>query len=156
QRRGGPRLVRGDLRHPAAAGVAGVQRVPAAACAVSNGQLERRRPQLPHRLRRHQCPFQPEAAAAVTHKPASDRSDEGFTLVELLVTITPLGVITTAVMTVIITVQRTQLFQMDTTVSMDETRQALDRMRTEVRASRRVLTTSTASQLHVWIDSDQD
>ena len=92
----------------------------------------------------------------MTLEPASARSDEGFTLVELLVTIMLLGVITTAVMTVVITVQRTQLFQVDTSVSMDETRQALDRMRTEVRASRRVLTTSGADRLDVWVDRDQD
>ena len=82
--------------------------------------------------------------------------DDGFTLVELLVTVMLLGIVMSGVMTVVITVQRTQLFQVDTSVSMDETRKAMDRMRTEVRASRRVLTTSDEKGLDVWVDKDQD
>ena len=92
----------------------------------------------------------------MTRRPVPDRDDDGFTLVELLVTVMLLGIVMTALMTVVVTVQRTQVFQVDTSVSMDETRKAMDRMRTEVRAARRVETTSTATRLDVWVDRDQD
>lgn len=81
----------------------------------------------------------------------------GFTLVELLVVMGIMGIITTALMTVIISTSRTQVYTDQMSDVMDDGRVMMDRIRKELRAARRVLDAgSTASTLHFWVDQNQD
>ena len=86
------------------------------------------------------------------------RRDDGFSLIELLVVIALLGVVTSAIATVVITTTRAERFATQVREVMDEGRVSLDTIRREVRAARRVFADSNqaAGQMHLWIDQNQD
>lgn len=93
--------------------------------------------------------------------------DAGFSLVELLVVISILAVVSTAVVAVILSTQRAEQFQSRLQEVIDDGRLSLSRIRQEVRSARRVLPTSCVTpddpancfpsgRLHFWVDRNQD
>ena len=98
--------------------------------------------------------------------PGGPRSGEGgFTLVELLVVMLLMGVIGATTTGVIVSTLRTEQVQSEMQEVMDDGRIALQRIRGEVRAARRVFETSCepattdctpSSRLHFWVDQNQD
>lgn len=85
-----------------------------------------------------------------------DSDDSGFTLVELLVAVSLIGIVGAAVMSVVVSTSRAQVYQSDLREVMDDGRVSIGRIRKEVRQARSVLPGSTASQLRFWVDENQD
>lgn len=92
------------------------------------------------------------------------RSQAGLTLVEMLVVMVILGIVGTATVSVISATSRTHQFTSSLQEVIDDGRLSLARIRTEVRAARRVLETSCesasvcepSSRLHFWVDQNQN
>jgi prepilin-type N-terminal cleavage/methylation domain-containing protein len=83
-------------------------------------------------------------------------SEQGFTLVELLVTITIMGVIATSITGVVISTFRVEQNQASLQDVVDDGRISLQRIRRELRAARRIHEDSDAGALRFWVDQDQD
>lgn len=91
-------------------------------------------------------------------------SEQGFTLVELLVVVLLMSVIGGATTSVIVSTLRTEQLQSEMQATMDDGRIALERIRKEVRAARQVFETSCetatdctpSTRLHFWVDQNQD
>lgn len=81
--------------------------------------------------------------------------ESGFSLVELLIVIALLSVVAGATTSVIIATSRSNQFGEELRRVMDDGRVSLDRIRTELRGGRRVLS-GTATKVHWWTDQDQD
>lgn len=84
------------------------------------------------------------------------RADDGFTLVELLVTVMLMGVIATAITGAVIQSLQTEQDQQRIQDVVDDGRLSVQRIRQELRQVRRVYESSGPDRLHVWIDGDQD
>ncbi|MGH3442634.1 MAG: PilW family protein [Nitriliruptorales bacterium] len=94
------------------------------------------------------------------------RTQQGFTLVELLVAMGIASVVGMAILTVTIQTMRTEQFTDQLRTVMDDGRTSLDRVRKELRAARKVYAEETcadpvagcltSSTLHFWVDQDQD
>lgn len=82
--------------------------------------------------------------------------DEGFTLVELLVSIVVMSIVAASILTVVVATQRSENRQGSLQEAMDDGRLSMNRIRTQLRAGRRVLPTSNAQQLYWWSDFNQD
>lgn len=80
----------------------------------------------------------------------------GFSLIELLVVISLLTVVGSAILTVIVTTSRSNVFQRELRTVMDDGRTSLDRIRKELRGGRRVLNGSGAYHLYWWVDQNQN
>jgi prepilin-type N-terminal cleavage/methylation domain-containing protein len=89
----------------------------------------------------------------------------GFSLVELLVVISIMGVIAAGATSVVLATQRSEQYQRELQTVMDDARISMERIRKELRQARRVLPDSCedpatsctpARQLHFWVDHDQD
>jgi prepilin-type N-terminal cleavage/methylation domain-containing protein len=85
-----------------------------------------------------------------------DRDERGFTLVELLVTITIMGVIMSAITSVVISTLRVEQNESSLQDVIDDGRLSLQRIRQELRAARRVHEDSGPGNLRFWVDQDQD
>ena len=98
-----------------------------------------------------------------------DTRQSGFSLPELLVVIAILGIVSTAITSVILSTQRAEQFQRGLQEVIDDGRLSLSRIRRELRGARRVLATSCAmgqtigsatcepsDRLHFWVDQNQD
>lgn len=85
------------------------------------------------------------------------RADErGFTLVELLVTITIMSIVAGSITSVVMSTFRVEQNQASLQDVVDDGRLSLQRIRGELRAARRVHEDSDASSLRFWVDQDQD
>jgi prepilin-type N-terminal cleavage/methylation domain-containing protein len=85
------------------------------------------------------------------------RSDEGgFTLVELLVTITITGIIMAATTATIISTLRVEQHERTLQDVIDDGRVSLQAIRAELRAARRIHEGSDARSLRFWVDQNQD
>lgn len=95
------------------------------------------------------------------------RSDDGVTLIELLVVMLLMGVVATAIMNVVLSMNRTQQYTLSHQQVMDDGRVSIDRIRKELRQARLVYaaftcgadetaTCTTSSKMHFWVDADQD
>lgn len=91
--------------------------------------------------------------------------EDGFSLLELLVSIALLGIVAGGVTSVIISTQRAEQFQSQMQTVMDDARISMERIRKELREARRVLPDSCqdagtacepSAQLHFWVDQNQD
>jgi prepilin-type N-terminal cleavage/methylation domain-containing protein len=84
------------------------------------------------------------------------RGEAGFTLVELLVTITIMGIVASAITSVVMSTMRVE--QQESTLQdvIDDGRISLQRIRQELRAARRVHEDSGPGNLRMWVDQDQD
>lgn len=88
--------------------------------------------------------------------------DDGFSLVEVLVVMLVSGVILAAIAGVVVAMMRTQVFVSTTRENLDDSRVAVERIRQDLRGARRVQLTgpagsaSSATQLVMWIDENQD
>jgi prepilin-type N-terminal cleavage/methylation domain-containing protein len=91
-------------------------------------------------------------------------SEAGVTLVESLVVMFIVAIIGTATNALVISAQRTERVTQDMRVGMDETRQAMDMMRRDLRSARRVygahpnasLPASSELVLNLWVDGSED
>ncbi|MDX1620255.1 MAG: type II secretion system protein [Nitriliruptorales bacterium] len=83
-------------------------------------------------------------------------SQDGATLVEMLVVIVILGAVSTAVFGLFYSSNRAYHFTSDVREVMDDGRVSLERIRRELRAGRRVFDDSNAQRMHFWVDQDQD
>jgi prepilin-type N-terminal cleavage/methylation domain-containing protein len=81
---------------------------------------------------------------------------DGFTLVELLVTIAIGLTVLGAVMTMATSSLRTQRFGTDMASAMDEARFAVEWMRRDIRQAQRIDVASHATSITLWVDGDQD
>jgi prepilin-type N-terminal cleavage/methylation domain-containing protein len=90
------------------------------------------------------------------NRPPAVGEEHGFTLVELLVTIAIGLTVLGAVMTMATSSLQTQRFSTDMAGAMDEARFAVEWMRRDIRQAQRVLDSSTATSLTIWVDRDQD
>jgi prepilin-type N-terminal cleavage/methylation domain-containing protein len=96
--------------------------------------------------------------------PMSRRSTEGesgFTLVELLVVMMILGVVGSAITSVVISTMRVEQNQQQLQDVIDDGRISIERVRRELRAVRRVYEFSEEAdhpqdRLRVWVDQSQD
>jgi prepilin-type N-terminal cleavage/methylation domain-containing protein len=88
----------------------------------------------------------------------SRRADgqQGFTLVELLITLVLGALVLSAVTTTAISSLQTQRFSTDVANAMDEARFAVEWMRRDIRQAQRVDGTSTGTSLTIWVDRNQD
>ena len=84
------------------------------------------------------------------------RGEGGFSLSELLVVITVLGIVAAGTMTVVVTTSRANVYSRELRTVMDDGRISLDRIRKELRGGRRMLAGSTAHHLYWWNDENQD
>lgn len=85
------------------------------------------------------------------------RAQDGVSLVELLVTIIIAGIIGAAVVTSVVTANRTERTMQSVRDNMDEARIALDRVRVELRGARRVFADPTDGlHLSYWHDRNHD
>lgn len=80
----------------------------------------------------------------------------GFTLVELLVTLTIMGLVASAITSVVISTMRVEQNESTLQQVVDDGRLSLQRIRTELRGARRIHEDSGPSNLRFWVDSDQD
>lgn len=85
-----------------------------------------------------------------------DTGEQGFTLVELLVTILILGIVMTGITSVVISTLGTEQYQRQLQDVVDDGRVSLQRIRQELRGARRVLDSSSSDRLHFWVDQNQD
>lgn len=83
------------------------------------------------------------------------RTEAGFTLVEMLVTILIMGVVTGAITTVTVSMLRNQTFQEQMTQAQDEARHVFERIRPELRSARRV-EAGTSGKAELWVDDNFD
>lgn len=84
------------------------------------------------------------------------RGDGAFALVELLVVMVVMSIVGAAVLGVVLTTFRSNQYQGALREVMDDGRISLDRIRTELRGGRRVLTGSDPYHLYWWVDRDED
>lgn len=84
------------------------------------------------------------------------RDERGVTLIELLVVVSLLSVVLGAIWTVVWSSMRTERFTTEMRVVMDDGRVSLARVRKELRAARQALGGSDESNLHFWVDQNQD
>lgn len=83
-------------------------------------------------------------------------SDDGFSLIEILVVIAILGVVSAATFTVVLTTMRTERFTSQVKDTTDDARVSIERIRQQVRQARLIESGSTAQGLRFWLDADQD
>lgn len=86
---------------------------------------------------------------------APRRDESGFTLVELLVVILLTGVIASAITGVIVSTLRVERQQQQLQDVIDDGRIAIERVRQELRAVRRVYEDSDERAMRVWVDRNQ-
>lgn len=82
--------------------------------------------------------------------------EEGFSLAELLVTLSIMSIVGILVVTLLITALRTDDYSRQETSALDELRFATEFMTKEIRQARLVYPDSTDQYLHIWIDYDID
>ncbi|MEX2549494.1 MAG: prepilin-type N-terminal cleavage/methylation domain-containing protein [Nitriliruptoraceae bacterium] len=80
----------------------------------------------------------------------------GFTLVELLVAVVVMSIVMGGITSVVISTTRVESDQQELQQVVDDGRVSLTRIRQEVREARRILAGSDGSQLHFWVDRNQD
>jgi type II secretory pathway pseudopilin PulG len=84
------------------------------------------------------------------------RADDGTSLVELLITIMVAGIIGAALVTSVVTVNRTERTMQAVRDNVDEARISLDRLRIELRGARRVFHDPDGTHLQFWLDRNGD
>lgn len=89
----------------------------------------------------------------MTGRPASD---DGFSLIELLVAILILGVVGGATFTVVLSAQRSQRFTEQVQAATDDARLSVERIRQQLRMARLVTQPSGPSGVRFWVDENQD
>jgi prepilin-type N-terminal cleavage/methylation domain-containing protein len=82
--------------------------------------------------------------------------EDGFTLVELLVTIMIMGIVMGGLSSVVVTTMRNEQYQRELQDVIDDGRISITRIRQEVRGARRVFANSSGDRLHFWVDQDQN
>jgi len=82
--------------------------------------------------------------------------EQGFTLVELLVTIVIMGIVASGITSVVVSTLGTEQYQRQLQDVVDDGRVSLQRIRQELRGARRVLDSSAPDRLHFWVDQNQD
>jgi prepilin-type N-terminal cleavage/methylation domain-containing protein len=87
---------------------------------------------------------------------ATTRADAGFTLVELLVAITIMGVVASSITSVVLSTFRVEQHQSTLQDVIDDGRISMQRLRRELRAARRIHEDSGPRNLRFWVDQDQD
>jgi prepilin-type N-terminal cleavage/methylation domain-containing protein len=84
-------------------------------------------------------------------------SEQGFTLVELLMVVLITSIIGGAIVGVVLSVSRAERVALDVSNNLDSARIAVERVRDVVRASYAICDDSTDQMLHVWRDdADED
>lgn len=84
------------------------------------------------------------------------RGEQGAGLVEVLVVMVVLGILSTAVFSVLAATVRAEHMAGEVRGEIESVRVALDRLRKELRSTREVRTGSDADTLNLWLDSNQD
>lgn len=84
------------------------------------------------------------------------RTEDGFTLVELLVVMVILGIVAGGTTSAIIATMRSNSYGEELRRVMDDGRASIDRIRRELRGGRSVLAGSDAFELNWWVDQNQD
>jgi len=84
------------------------------------------------------------------------QEEHGFSLVELMVAMIIMGVVGTATLGVVTAALRSQRFASEVRDEVEGVRVGMDRLRKEVRSTRQVRTGSTARQLNLWLDRNQN
>lgn len=84
------------------------------------------------------------------------RSDDGFSLAELLVSVVVAGFMLAAATSAGMIFLRTERFASETGQDLDAARAALESIRREVRQATRVGLGSNDRELHIWVDRNQD
>jgi type II secretory pathway pseudopilin PulG len=92
----------------------------------------------------------------VTPRRDARAEDAGVGLVELLVAVVIMGLVGGSIVSVAVASFRTERTVVEARAAMDEARLAVERLRRDIRESRRVLVGSTATTLGLWIDGDRD
>lgn len=87
---------------------------------------------------------------------ARTAGDDGFTLVELLVAVMIMSIVMGGITSVVISTTRVESDQQELQQVVDDGRLSLTRIRQEVREARRILEASDGSNLHFWVDRNQD
>ncbi len=82
--------------------------------------------------------------------------EQGISLVELLVTILISGIVGAAVLTGVVTMNRTERTMQSVRDNIDEARLSLDRIRIELRGARRIFEDPDGTHLQFWIDLDNN
>lgn len=83
-------------------------------------------------------------------------SEAGFTLTELLVVMTLMGIIASAVTSTVVSTLRVEEVERALQDVIDDGRIAMTDIRRELRSARRVYQESDAAHLHFWVDQNQD
>jgi prepilin-type N-terminal cleavage/methylation domain-containing protein len=87
---------------------------------------------------------------------ARRRRDNGFTLVELLVSMTLLSVVSAITAAVFATLSHTQLRETDEAQGLQDVQTVVERLSRDLREARGVDASATQSQLTIWLDLNSD
>lgn len=85
-----------------------------------------------------------------------ETSNEGVTLIEMLVVMVVLGLVMSAATAMIITTHRAERYQAEMQATIDDGRLSMARLRKEIREARRIFPDSTGTELRAWVDQNLD
>jgi prepilin-type N-terminal cleavage/methylation domain-containing protein len=83
-------------------------------------------------------------------------TEQGFTLVELLIVIVIMGIVASGITSVIVSTMGVESDQRELQQVIDDGRLSLTRIRQELREARRVLEGSSSDTLYFWVDGNQN